>query len=120
MKRNAKLHRPTGFKHLPQFDGAVHQGCLSCPPVTKLAPMNLHVAVGFGMAMITKDGETIYSEPTNMEEYDCRSLAEFEQMAQSDPNHDWRLILEAPLRGREYQRQGFKKWVLIDSNMGFA
>ena len=120
MKKSTIGHIPSEFELLPPFEGVVHQGCLSCPPVTKLSDMNMHVAVGFGFAAITKNGEVYYSEPVMSEFYDTRILREFEQIAQSDPDNDWRLILDAPLRDREYQRQGFEKWVLVKSGMGFA
>jgi len=120
MKKSTIGHIPTGFELLPPFEGLVHQGCLSCPQVTAIADMSIHVSVGFGFAAITKNKDVYYSEPVMPEFHDTRTLREFEQIAQSDPDNDWRLLLEAPLRSREYQRQGFEKWVLIDSGMGFA
>jgi hypothetical protein len=111
---------PDGFDKLPEYEGDIYHGCLHCPPVTRIADLDIWVAVGFGYAAITKDGEEIYHEPFEMEESEIRTLREFEQMAQSDPNHDWRCILDAPLRSREYQRQARDKWVLVKSGMGFA
>jgi hypothetical protein len=111
-------HIPTGFEKLPPYEGMVHQGCLSCPPVLPIAELDTPVCVGFGLAQITKDDEVIYQDMSIAEE--VPTLQEFEDTAQRDPDHDWRLLLEAPLRSREYQRQGFEKWVLIDSGMGFA
>jgi hypothetical protein len=46
-------------------------------------------------------------------------LSEFEAMATSDPERDWRLILWGPLSGQEYQRQD-GEWVLVKTNQGFA
>ena len=106
------------FTKVPAWTGAIRQGCLSCPPVESIAPLNMTIAVGFGDARITKDGETIYQEPYDKTE--LRTLAEFEDMAKGDPDHDWRAILIAPLRDREYQRHDESKWVLIGSGMGFA
>lgn len=99
------------------YEGKIHQGCANCPPVTYTAPLTTVVAVGFGSAYISKDGEVVHHEQHG-DEY--RTLAEFEEMAKQDPDHDWRLVLYAPLRGREYQRHGDGEWVLIDSNEGFA
>lgn len=115
---NIKQHIPTGFEFLPPFEGVIHQGCLRAPRIEGLASMGLMICVGFGIAQITKDDEIIYSDMSIAD--DVPLLEDFEGMAQQSPDHDWRLLLEAPLRGREYQRQGFEKWVLIDSNMGFA
>jgi len=81
--------------------------------------MDLCIGVGFGIAQITKDSEVIYSEPSDDEGYTSPLLQVFEDMAKLDPDHDWRCLLYAPLRGEEYQRQG-GRWVLVDSNMGFA
>lgn len=105
------------WKKLPPYAGTVHQGCLNGPRVTKIAPMDMSIAVGFGDARITKDGITIFDE---MHADDFHILAEFEQMAQADPDHDWRCILDAPLRMQEYQRHGDGEWVLIKSGQGFA
>jgi hypothetical protein len=109
------------FTKVPAWQGTIHQGCLNCPPVESIAQMDMLIAVGFGDARITKDGETIYQEPYNIEdESNFHTLAEFEEMAKADPDHDWRAILIAPLRDREYQRHEEGKWVLIKSGMGFA
>ena len=104
----------------PAYTGTIHQGCLHCGVVTTTADLGLHVSVGFGFAGIKKDGQVIYSEPYNAEWDKIPTLRKFERMAQKDPDHDWRLILEAPLRSRVYQRHGKNEWVLIASGQGFA
>jgi len=78
--------------------------------------MNMLIAVGFGDAHASRDGEIIYHEKPDDDK--SKLLSEFEAMAKKDPDHDWRVMLFAPLRGREYQRQGDELWVLIDSNPG--
>lgn len=107
-----------GVDLLPPFSGAIHQGCLCCPPVTAKADLSLIVAVGFGYAAITRDDEVIFEERDDDEEW--HDLREFEKMAQKDPHHDWRCILDAPLRYRAYQRHAKNTWVLVESGMGFA
>jgi len=102
------------------FEGKVHQGCLTCPPVLRKAKMYMRIAVGFGIACVTKDGECVFMEKPDMDWKDIPTLMKFENTARKDPNHDWRVILEAPLRSREYQRQGKTCWVLIKSGQGFA
>jgi len=79
--------------------------------------MDMVIAVGFGIAQITRDGDFVYSDG---DENDFPTLARFEEMAVADPDHDWRCLLVAPLRGREYQRHDTGKWVLIASDNGFA
>lgn len=95
-----------------------HGGCLNCGGTHANAPMDMLVAAGFGMAMVTKDKEVIYSEDSNSD--DWPELRRFEDMAKESPDCDWRVVLELPLRSAEYQRQGDEHWVLIKSGMGFA
>jgi hypothetical protein len=105
------------WKKIEPWQGRVHQGCLHAPGVQKIASLETVVAVGFGCAQITKDGAVIFDE---MNAEDFHELSEFEAMAKADPDHDWRLILEAPLRSQVYQRHADDAWVLIESGMGFA
>ena len=107
------------WKKVEPWTGKIWRGCLNCPPVEQKAPLDTLVAVGFGYAAITRDGEQVYVEPARpLKRY--RRLRSFERMAAKNPEHDWRLILDAPLRGRTYQRHGPGEWVLIESNGGFA
>jgi len=105
---------------LPPYQGHVHQDCLICPVPLRKAKMYKRVAVGFGFAGIEKDGEILYSEPYNASWEDIPTLMTFENMARKDPDHDWRLILDGPLHGEEYQRQGRTLWIMVKSNKGFA
>lgn len=119
------------FTRLPAIED-IHQGCFDCSCIEKIAPMDLIIAVGFGEAKIIKDNKVIYAETVYDEEdgsreqyfdlsrYDFPTLERFEALAQKDPDHDWRIILNAPLRYSEYQRQGNNKWILIKSGKGFA
>lgn len=106
------------WQKVEPYEGTIPQGCLHCSPVTALADPQAVVGVGFGDAHISRDGRIIYRESPNDDER--KRLAEFEEMAVKDPDHDWRMVLFGPLRGSEYQRHGVGKWVLIDSNEGFA
>jgi hypothetical protein len=86
----------------------------------KIASLDMIIAVGFGVAMVTKGGKVIYMEGSTNDNGEWRYLKEFEEMAQNDPDYDWRVLLDAPLKTREYQRQGKNKWVVIDNGPGFA
>lgn len=109
------------WEKVPPYEGPIHQGCLNCPPVQQIAPMDMLIGVGFGLAMVTKDGELVYQEPSNPNGWDdFWTTADAERAANAGPDHDWRIMLDAPLRSREYQRHGPDKWVLIDSGRGFA
>lgn len=106
------------WQKLPAWTGEIHQGCGSCAPVEEIAPLDMIIAVGFGVAQVTKGDEVVFSEGYHDEEF--HELQEFENMAKADPNHDWRALLVAPLREREYQRHGDEYWVLVRSGEGFA
>lgn len=82
-----------------------------------VAPLDMIIAVGFGTAQVIKGDKVIFRESNNDEDFHC--LQEFEHMAQIDPDHDWRILLDAPLQMREYQRQE-NRWVVIDVGPGFA
>lgn len=108
-------------KMLKPFQGPIHQGCLSCPPVLEIANMDMGIAVGFGSADVLCDGKTFFDGEAYYEKHGkVVTLKEIEHKAAKDPGHDWRVILNGPLRSREYQRQGKDKWALIDSGPGFA
>lgn len=75
---------------------------------------------GFGGWHVEKDGKLIYQGPNDMKWEDYSILQEFEDQARGDPDHDWRAILETPLRDAVYQRQDKDEWILISSGPGFA
>jgi hypothetical protein len=82
------------------------------------ASLDMIVAVGFGLAQVTKDDELVFRATIGDEDF--HTLQEFEDYALADPDHDWRVLLDAPLRMREYQRQGPGKWVVVAVGPGFA
>ncbi|MCB0684227.1 MAG: hypothetical protein KDC32_25465 [Saprospiraceae bacterium] len=85
-----------------------------------VADLDSRIGVGFGIAQILKDSEIVFEERSDQEWEDLPLLREFEEMAQLDPDRDWRLYLMAPLWNAEYQRQGDGRWILIDKGRGFA
>ena len=94
-------------------------GCLNCGYQYDVAPMNMMIAVGFGEATVIKDNEVIYSEPLS-EADEFWTTQDAENIAKHDPDHDWRIRLNAPLSMREYQRHGNNEWVLVRKGQGFA
>lgn len=113
------------WEKVPPYTGKKHIGCLCCTDGTPdIAPMDMVIGVGFGAAYASKDDETVYDEMTVMhgggDFDDLATLQQIEDMAVADPDHDWRVVLHGPLRGRTYQRHEAGKWVLIESNQGFA
>src|SRR5665648_927454 len=71
-----------------------HGGCLCCGYQHEVLPMDKLIAVGFGIATVTKDEEVIYDENSGCELW---MTLEAEDFAKEDPDHDWRIHLVAPL-----------------------
>lgn len=95
-------------------------GCLHCGYQYDIAPEEMLIAVGFGVATVTKNGKEIYNEMSIENEEDLWTLKEAEEEALKDEDNDWRIHLVAPLSERHYQRQGENKWVLYEKGQGFA
>ena len=100
----------------------IHGTIMGCAhnPIYDVAPMDMPIAVGFGRAEVTKDSTVVYKEPPEYDESGWWTVKNAESAAQKDPDHDWRIMLYAPLYGKCYQRQGEGLWVLIAENEGFA
>ena len=99
-----------------------HGGYL-CGYQHSILPLENIIAVGFGMATLTKDNEVIYdeNEVDDAKGFDSyMTVKQAEEIAAKDPKHDWRIHLVAPLSERHYQRQGENKWVLYEKGQGFA
>jgi len=92
--------------------------CLTCQAAETVFPYDGLIAVGFGYAALTKDGEVVIQEGPNDEE--IMTCADAEKLAEANPDHDWRIHLVGPLRERLFQRQGVGNWVLIKQGEGFA
>jgi hypothetical protein len=93
-------------------------GCAHCGFQHSILPLNAIIAVGFGSAWLSKDAEIVYEEPRDP--LKIITVAQAETLAATDPKHDWRIHLVAPLSERHYQRQGEKHWVLYEKGQGFA
>lgn len=104
---------------LPSIEGGTPSPCLCCGPMKGQLCKESRIAVGFGMAALTKDGEPIWMEE-GQDWDDCMTVEQAEELAVAEPDHDWRIILHGPLRGSTYQRHGEMQWVLVEKNQGFA
>lgn len=93
--------------------------CLCCGGTHSILPMDTVIAVGFGSAGYSKDGETLWQE-MNHKFDECPTVESVEAIAKADPDHDWRIYMFGPLRGVEYQRQDEAHWVLVSKDNGFA
>jgi len=106
-------------EHLPALEGR-NNPCLNCPPIEPTLDMDRTIAVGFGAAFVAKDHETVFVETPDTEFEDCWTVAMAEAAAAADPDHDWRIVMDGPMHGETYQRQGEGRWVLVEANGGFA
>ena len=94
--------------------------CLHCPDPEIVAPLDMVIAVGFGNAMVTKDGKLIWDEQQAGDHGTYWDVKKAEKVARKDPDHDWRIHKHGPLHGEVYQRHGNNKWVCIEQDGGFA
>lgn len=115
-RRKWKKHR---WKRLKALPGALN-GCLCCPPIEAKFSMRQRIAVGFGFAAVLCDGKPIWQEGADMPFEKCWTGRKAENRAARYPRHDWRIVMDAPLAGRTYQRHGKGNWVLVEKNQGFA
>ena len=108
-------------KH-PQIDPKdLHIGCLHCSTAALEAPMEMSICVGFGCAVVTKDGKTIHGGERAWENgTEPWTVQDAENTAAKDPDNDWRIVKYGPMHGETFQRHGPGKWVCIESNQGFA
>lgn len=107
------------WQEQPPITGS-HSGCLNCGPHPDVFPPDGVIAVGFGMAALTKDGHHVWSESPEHDFIECMTGEFAEWLASYDPDHDWRIVLVAPLSERTYQRHRDGQWYLIEKGRGFA
>jgi hypothetical protein len=101
---------------LPAIDPIQH--CNICPPRPRTIPLDAFVHPGFGVA-------TVHAEDTPGIGQDMGENATVQDVedyadAHGGSEHDWRLVIDAPLYEAEYQRQGEGVWVLVRRGDGFA
>lgn len=107
------------FEKLPAVDGSV--ACFTCGAGARSdLEMERWIAVGFGSAGYSKDGQELWSEQEIGDDGEPHTVADVEKLALADPDHDWRIYFFAPLYEAEYQRQGDGVWVLVRKGEGFA
>lgn len=105
---------------LPKDPNPVRGGCMQCPGTHDLLPLDEVLYMGFGGYTVTKDGNLYYEGDPNGAWEGFKTLAEIEVEAAKEPDADWRVVLNNPMRGGTWQRHGAEEWVLVESNMGFA
>ncbi|WCS69329.1 hypothetical protein Goe20_02120 [Bacillus phage vB_BsuM-Goe20] len=83
-----------------------------------LLSMDAIISVGFGMAAVQRNGETVYEE--SYAEEGVWTVQCAEDVAREDPDRDWRIHFIGPFSQEHYQRQGDKRWVLYARGDGIA
>jgi hypothetical protein len=77
------------------------------------------IGVGLGYAALTRDGLAVYEE-NGKRHCDLMTVAQAEELAQREPDQDWRIHLVAQLENRHYCRQGAGLWVLYQRGYGMS
>ncbi len=113
------MSETTTWARLPAVEGR-QQPCLHAGVAESLFPADGWIAVGFGSAALTCDGRLVWAEDMAQDDGDYMTGAQAETLAAADPDHDWRISLHGALSGREYQRHGPERWVLVHQDEGFA
>ena len=104
---------------IAERDAGLKSGCLTCGPQPVAIDMGAVIAVGFGSAGVTKDGDEVWSENADPDA-ELWTAQDAEDEALKDPDHDWRIYFYGPLSEAVYQRHAAGKWVLISKGEGFA
>ena len=108
----------TNWKKLPAIAGR-QQPCLHAGVAESIFLPDWLIEIGFGYAELTCDNRLIWNEGDS-EWGKCLSGAGAEEIAAKDPDHDWRISLQGAMSGREYQRHGPARWVLVHQDKGFS
>lgn len=94
--------------------------------------MDSTIAIGFGYAQVTKDGNIVYDEalvePKHLEEKGPDTTEwppywtgqDAEDAAAADPDHEWRILVHGPLSGGEWRRSASSVWTLVKDLGGLA
>lgn len=87
---------------------------------TSPLPLDARISVGFGTAMLLRNGQPVWMEDRDYEYHECLTVKQAETMAAFYPEDDWRIHLVGPLSEFYYQRQGKEKWLMYERGQGFA
>ena len=99
----------------PVEQPGLRSGCLTCGPQPVVIHLLAPLCVGFGSVSVTRDGAHVWDGDDEE-----MLVANAEQWASEDPDHDWRIFFFGPLSDAEYQRHGAGEWVLVKKGPGFA
>ena len=104
---------------LPEYTGPLHLGCLNCSTAER--KLTMRTALWCSEWTAARNNRTVFRGPHDPTPDDKPvRVQNVERLAAADPDHDWRIMHVTALHGEEWQRQGPKQWVLVDSNKGYA
>lgn len=97
-------------------------------PIGRVARLDMHIAVGFGGAVVTHngrvvlDGERFYSNARRglANKHGWTTVRHAEKLARRNPHGVWRIKIDAPLWSAKWERKRPGKWVCVDAGIGFA
>lgn len=97
------------------------RGCLHCPGSEDLLPLSTVLYNGFGGYSVWRNGKFYFAaDPSKDISWDkFPRLRRFENIARKIGGH-WKVVLDNPLRGATWRRKEKNKWVLTETNQGFA
>lgn len=99
----------------------VHQGgCLCCPQTEDVLSMDEVLYYGFGGYTVKKDGEVFYKGDSDGNFNTFKRLKDIEEDAALEPDAKWEVVLFNPLRGATWERRPNGRWILTETNIGFA
>ncbi len=93
---------------------------MSAIPGSSLLSMEARICVGFGSALLLRNGQPVWMENLDDEYEECLTVKQAESMAALYPEDDWRIHLVGPLSEGYWQRQGKGQWILYEQGKGFA
>lgn len=103
-------------------DKKIHRGgCLCCPASEDLLSLDTILYNGFGGYSVYKNNKVFYEgDPSDGVDFESYwKLRKIEKVAQKTKGA-WKVVLYTPLRGATWRRRGKNKWVLTETNLGFA
>lgn len=97
------------------------RGCLCCPQTEDELPLSTVLYNSFGGYLVYKNKKHYFSEDPGIDKPfdEYRKLADLEAEVIADSEARWEVVLSLPLRGATWRRKGHR-WVLTDTNRGFA
>ncbi|HEY7674732.1 MAG TPA: hypothetical protein VH867_05845 [Burkholderiales bacterium] len=82
-------------------------------------PPEAVIGVGIGYAALTRDGQPVYEE-SGKRQCELMTVAQAEELARHEPEHDWRIHLVAQLENRHYRRTGAGLWEIYERGSGMS